>query len=240
MSTLLLRLAAPLQSWGTSSRFTRRTTERAPSKSGILGLLACAKGLRRVDPITDLIDLRVGVRVDQPGRLERDFHTARTRDGSESMPLSERFYLADAVFTAAVEGPDELIEGLRAALLRPAFPLFLGRRSCPPAGKLALGILEEPMITALDTIGWQASPRVTRAHTAPTVTLDIARDTVPDDDADLRRTSERDMPVSFDPAHRQYTWRTVVHTQTTIANPDYSGPVRSGSDPHDPMAVLGA
>lgn len=36
MSTLLLRLAGPLQSWGDSSRFTRRETRAEPTKSGVL------------------------------------------------------------------------------------------------------------------------------------------------------------------------------------------------------------
>ena len=34
MSTLLMRLAGPMQSWGTQSRFTVRDTGREPSKSG--------------------------------------------------------------------------------------------------------------------------------------------------------------------------------------------------------------
>ena len=41
---LVLRLAGPLQSWGSSSRFTRRSTEAFPTKSGIVGLLAAAQG----------------------------------------------------------------------------------------------------------------------------------------------------------------------------------------------------
>ncbi len=45
MSTLLLRLAGPMQSWGTQSRFTERDTGREPSKSGVVGLLAAAVGL---------------------------------------------------------------------------------------------------------------------------------------------------------------------------------------------------
>ena len=85
MSVLLLRLAGPLQSWGTSSRFVRRNTDRVPSKSGIIGLLAAAQGRRRIDPIEDPLHLRIGVRVDQPGHLERDFQTARTRDGASAM-----------------------------------------------------------------------------------------------------------------------------------------------------------
>ena len=49
MATLLLRLAAPLQSWGADSKFEVRKTEREPTKSGVLGLLAAALGLRRDD-----------------------------------------------------------------------------------------------------------------------------------------------------------------------------------------------
>ena len=38
MSTLLLRVAAPLQSWGIDSKFDIRRTGREPSKSGVIGL----------------------------------------------------------------------------------------------------------------------------------------------------------------------------------------------------------
>lgn len=37
MSTLLLRFAAPLQAWGTESKYDIRKTDREPSKSGIVG-----------------------------------------------------------------------------------------------------------------------------------------------------------------------------------------------------------
>ena len=47
MATLLLRLAAPLQSWGADSKFETRKTNREPTKSGVIGLLAAALGLRR-------------------------------------------------------------------------------------------------------------------------------------------------------------------------------------------------
>ncbi len=103
---LVLRLAGPLQSWGASSRFTRRTTESAPTKSGVVGLLAGAVGIERGDDtrLAPLAALRFGVRIDQPGTRIRDFHTAHHGVTGASMPLSERFYLADAVFVAAVEG----------------------------------------------------------------------------------------------------------------------------------------
>lgn len=46
MSTLLLRLAGPMQSWGTDSKFDVRRTGREPSKSGVIGLVAAGAGHR--------------------------------------------------------------------------------------------------------------------------------------------------------------------------------------------------
>ncbi|MBB0229045.1 type I-E CRISPR-associated protein Cas5/CasD, partial [Streptomyces calidiresistens] len=129
MTVLLLRLAGPLQSWGSAARFTRRGTENAPTKSGVLGLLAAAEGRSRNEDLSDLTALRFGVRIDQPGSRMRDFHTAHHADSGKSMPLSERFYLADAVFVAGVEGDAELIRRLYEAVLAPRFLPYLGRRS---------------------------------------------------------------------------------------------------------------
>ena len=116
MTTLLLLLAGPLQAWGDSSRFSRRDTRMVPTKSGVLGLLAAAQGLRRTDPLEDLVHLRFGVRSDQPGSLQRDFQTAIDWRTGKSMPLSYRYYLADARFVAGVEGPRPVVEGLAAVL----------------------------------------------------------------------------------------------------------------------------
>ena len=55
MTVLLLRLAGPLQAWGVKSRFTVRSTELAPTRSGIIGMLSAAIGRRRTDPIEDLV-----------------------------------------------------------------------------------------------------------------------------------------------------------------------------------------
>lgn len=129
MSVLALRLAGPLQSWGSSSRFTRRMTEDVPTKSGIIGLLAAAQGRRRSDPIEDLTGLQLAVRVDQSGELLRDFHTAHHLTSGEAMPLTHRFYRTDSVFLACIGGPQPMLEGLHEALQDPAFPLYLGRRS---------------------------------------------------------------------------------------------------------------
>lgn len=71
MATLLLRLAAPLQAWGADSKFETRKTGREPTKSGVIGLLAAALGLRRdeSEALTRLTGLRFGVRVEREGQL---------------------------------------------------------------------------------------------------------------------------------------------------------------------------
>ena len=50
MSILLLRLAGPMQSWGTQSRFLVRDTGMEPSKSGVIGLLSPLWGGRGRSP----------------------------------------------------------------------------------------------------------------------------------------------------------------------------------------------
>ena len=78
MSTLLLRFAGPVQSWGINSKFEVRRTENALSKSGVTGLLAAALGIRRDEDVSILNQLRLGVRTDQEGSLLKDFHTVHS------------------------------------------------------------------------------------------------------------------------------------------------------------------
>jgi CRISPR system Cascade subunit CasD len=77
MPTLLLRLQAPMQSWGISSHFTSRDTTREPTKSGVIGLICAAMGRPRDTDISDLAGLKMGVRVDREGILQKDFHVAQ-------------------------------------------------------------------------------------------------------------------------------------------------------------------
>ncbi|MEW6316028.1 MAG: type I-E CRISPR-associated protein Cas5/CasD, partial [Pseudomonadota bacterium] len=80
MPTLLLRLAGPMQSWGTTSRFDQRDTGKEPSKSGVIGLLAAALGIDREvwnDELKSLSALTMAVRHDRPGVLKRDYQTAQ-------------------------------------------------------------------------------------------------------------------------------------------------------------------
>ncbi|MFF3853731.1 type I-E CRISPR-associated protein Cas5/CasD [Micromonospora sp. NPDC002575] len=232
MSVLLLRLAGPLQSWGSSSRFARRGTEIAPTKSGVIGLLAAARGARRTEPLTDLLGLEFGVRLDQPGRILRDFQTARSLDGRHSAPLTYRFYLSDAVFLAAVGGERDLLDGLAEVLDRPRFPLYLGRRSCPPVGPISLGVHDLTLDDALATWPWLAAEWY-RRQAAREVRLEIIRDARPGEHA---TETVPDEPVSFDPARREHTWRSVSRRHADVTN-DLAE--RAGVAEHDPLSLLG-
>lgn len=175
MPTLLLRLAGPMQSWGTTSRFDQRDTGKEPSKSGVVGLLAAALGIDREqwnDDLQKLAALTMAVRHDRPGVPRRDFQTAGCAvsdtmiraDGSVSKDgvTSHRDYLADAVFLVGLEGPDRaLLERAHAALQNPAWPLALGRKSYVPAESVWLehGVVDTPLMAALAARSWLGMPR---------------------------------------------------------------------------------
>lgn len=236
MSTLVLRLAAPLQSWGVDSRFTERATNRAPTKSGIIGLLAAAQGRRRTDPIEDLLELVMATRIDQPGELLRDFHTAHHQVTGTPMPLSDRFYWSDAVFTAYVGGPQSLVEALRDAIQDPAFPLYLGRRACTPMFPLLLGC--EPtddVAHMVATTPWQASKRHQRSIKESSLSLSVQADASIYPTLAARRQL-RDVPLSFSPERRDYSSRAVVDLMVRVSNP--CAPVETADAGHDPFSAL--
>ncbi|MYR46297.1 type I-E CRISPR-associated protein Cas5/CasD [Streptomyces sp. SID5910] len=237
-SVLALRLAGPLQSWGASSRFTRRTTESAPTKSGVIGLLASAAGIERGDDtgLAPLSALRFGVRIDQPGSRIRDFHTAHHGVTGASLPLSERFYLADAVFVAAVEGEHALLTLLHEALRAPVYLPYLGRRSCPPSEPVDFGRYEDTTLeNVLASVPWQASAWYRRRHRTPE-SLTVLRERTATESAESADVL-CDQPVSFDAAHRRHALRTVVTTAVPTPLPAGGG---SPQDAHDPFAALDA
>ena len=201
MSTLLLRLAGPLQSWGTDSKFEVRRTENEPSKSGVIGLVAAALGIRRNEEISELNSLRMGVRVDQEGELMRDFHTAHSEKNSY---ITTRYYLADAVFLVGLESQDEeFLKKIEYALKHPAFPLFLGRRSCPPEAGLVVGIRPLFLEDALEQESWQGASW--RRRKMP-VKMRMQVECEPDD---MQGVMRKDRPVSYNFERRKYGYRRV-------------------------------
>lgn len=234
MSTLLLRLAAPLQSWGVDAKFERRGTERVPTKSGVIGLIAAALGHRRNESIDYLHYLHFGVRVDREGVLLRDYHTAKNKKVSY---VTNRYYLTDAVFLVGLEGDEKLLSGIEDALESPAFPLFLGRRSCPPEGQVSLGIrMGKTLLEALREETWLVSDWAKKRE-APQVRLRIVTDA---GEEAPNTYFQRDLPVTFDQTHRRFGFRRVFEPTSLIVSNSYSRrAVTLTPTVHDPMTELG-
>lgn len=156
MAVLLLRFAGPLQAWGTTSKFETRRTENFPTKSGVIGMIASAMGRSRIDSIDDLAQLDIGIRVEDPGQVMSDYHTVKPKKGTPY--ITTRCYLNDAVFLVGVESEDEQFLGqIEEALHHPAYPLFLGRRSCPPEQPLVLEQKQGSLESVLTEYPWTLS-----------------------------------------------------------------------------------
>ncbi|HEU5348620.1 MAG TPA: type I-E CRISPR-associated protein Cas5/CasD [Ktedonobacterales bacterium] len=230
-TTLLLRLAGPMQSWGTRSRFRDRDTGQEPSKSGVVGLLAATLGRTREASVDDLAALRMGVRVDRPGSVQTDFQTAgavhrvgdrygvaRAENPGTDTAISWRAYLADASFLVGLEGTtpeqEDLLVELNEALAAPVWPLFLGRKGYVPGWPIRLpdepphgpGLSSQSLEVALSTHAWVDEP--SRRGAVPVDgRLRLVLEVRPGETGSQARN---DQPLSFASADRRFTTRYVV------------------------------
>lgn len=144
-----------MASWGDIGYGRHRPTLPQPTRSAILGLVASTLGYGRdEDGLHAALATGIGVAVctEIPGQPLRDYHTAQapgrdrsrlraTRRDELAEPrhtlntiLSTREYVTDALYIVALwkrtpEGPT--LDAIAAALERPVYAPFLGRRSCP-------------------------------------------------------------------------------------------------------------
>ncbi|HEY9370582.1 type I-E CRISPR-associated protein Cas5/CasD [Streptomyces sp.] len=271
---LLVRLAAPLQSWGAVSRFSQRDTHSRPTKSAVIGLCAAALGRDRTDPVDDLAGLAFGVRADHPGTPVRDYHTVgagsfplRPRDiitdhrraaavaasmeaaegpgfghhaldswygapkkiGADPVSgtlvseqlsraslITERWYLSDAAFVVGLQHSDRaLLEEIAYSLEHPKRLLWLGRKSCPPSGTLAAGILPGTIAEAFTAKrllpeGRQETDTSSGSGRRPWAWIEAAP-------GDRGASPINDQPVSFDPERRVHATRWETRTRVSIA-----------------------
>lgn len=183
---------------------------------------------------------RVAVVTCDPGELLRDYHTAQVPSASQTKGwplvtrrdeiaamewarrvkgtageaiLSTRDYRADgrwiAAVTATAEAPYPL-EELEAALRRPRFVLYLGRKSCPPALPLEPQVVEAPtLIEALGRASFHTPDRLrgSRRPVAP---------------ASARRWAVRwepGVPVGLEPVSTAERWDDPVSRRRWLFRP---------------------
>jgi len=223
-NTLFLRLEGPLQAWGDTSKFVIRRTMDAPTKSGVLGLVCCAMGLSRQtarERLPELNGLALGVRIDRQGTRWWDYHTVGAgigmttaggglKTGAKGTLITRREYLADASFLVALQGDAKLIHDIAAAIASPKWPIFLGRKSCPPS----VPVLAKPregeswtnptchdgLKAALDAIPWR--PRYKADATLQNGTVETLLEWRPTSTGDVAPDDAEvwyDVPACFDP-----------------------------------------
>ena len=168
MEYLVIRLAAPMSSWGEPAVGEFRPSAAWPGDSSLIGLLGAAFGIDRLDidvqhALRDSLRFAVGVL--SAGDLLRDYHTAQVpgRSALKGRPhrtrrdellvtksdlntvLSTREYRQNGdwlVAIAATAASRWRLAEVASALQRPKFVLYLGRKSCPPAAPLAPRVID--------------------------------------------------------------------------------------------------
>lgn len=176
MRVLLLRLEAPLMALGGPVVDSRGPTRRFPGLAMVTGLLGNALGWRHGDaePLEGLQRrLRFATALVRPGTPLTDYQTVdlgrphmlgsrgwttrgrpegRGGASGEGTHIRLREHLADALLLVALRLEPELeaptLDDLAAGLLRPARPLFLGRKPCLPSAPL---LLKPPLETPFET-----------------------------------------------------------------------------------------
>lgn len=164
---LVFRLYGPMASWGEIAVGEDRHSALYPSRSALLGLLGAALGIERDDDLGQAAltnGYLFGVKLHNSGFPLRDFHTVqppyeskklryRTRRQEVTLVprdqlttlLTTREYVCDSFATVAVVAQADAFHSLAevvAALQKPVFPLYLGRKSCPLALPLAAKVAE--------------------------------------------------------------------------------------------------
>jgi CRISPR system Cascade subunit CasD len=170
MRWLVLKLNAPLASFGGEAVDARGVTRDFPAASALTGLLANALGTDRSDRTAlDTLQSRLifAARRDAEFVLGRmtDFQTAQlgaadhgwtthgTAEGRaggaatyQSPHIRTRDYHADTRMIVVLRmnpaGEPPTIDDLAAAVDRPCRPLFIGRKPCLPSGYLNAGFVE--------------------------------------------------------------------------------------------------
>ena len=148
----MLRLEGALQSWGESSAWDNRGTENFPTKSGVIGMLACAMGIPRGSrEIPELVQAAsFGIRADRLGTAVCDFQTVQGMPrvlNAAGKPrgniVSYRWYLQDASFLAVLQVPDAWRDRIEKALQNPKWCIYLGRKNCVPSRPVWDGVHTE-------------------------------------------------------------------------------------------------
>ncbi|WP_330351774.1 type I-E CRISPR-associated protein Cas5/CasD [Streptomyces sp. NBC_00582] len=229
MTTVLLRLSGPLQSYGTTSRWEERATLPRPTKSAVLGLLANALGPGHGP--SRFADLVFSVRCDRPGHLEEDFQTAG--GGHFGWPTAQ----------AAAAGITPTNSWYGAPRYPHTAPLAPSPASWKPADRGTVMAIKQYVVDASFLVGLsgctpQQTNRITTALAQPYGLLYLGRRSCPPSRPILYGTTAdgadvwpHRMPLVPEASTATpQVWRQGLPGPGTYAVPEQPGTTRSGPD----------
>lgn len=160
---LVFTLAARMASMGDLAGHERRGTGLWPARSALIGLIGAALGVRRSDREGQdaLRRLRFAVAAHDTGTPLRDYHTVQTVPQKFKRPATRadalrvakdahglnttitlRDYRSGVVYAVAAWDAPRPLSEIAEALIRPAFTLYFGRKSCPLSLPVAPEVVE--------------------------------------------------------------------------------------------------
>lgn len=157
MKYLKLTIKAPLMSFGdASSQYQNvRDTATNPTKSMIVGMVACAMGIDRKDSRVEELSKSIIVKtttINKNATLWRDYQNAHIRGfdkqghyGSKNDKNIQRWktYIANGSYIVFVGCEDDvLLKNIYSSLQRPYWPLFVGRKCCT----LSSGVVSDSFV----------------------------------------------------------------------------------------------
>lgn len=219
-----------MQSWGSESMYDNRETDSMPTKSGVIGIIAAALGMKRNESLEELQSLGFGVRIDLQGIKLNDFQITEMGEKLNSN-LSNRAYLSDAIFLVGLESANkEFLKKIEDALKYPKYSVFLGRRSCPPTQPLVLGIRNSELYPSLLDENWLVPEwrQESLFRYTDNLYLRIIMDSI------QGSSVKKDVPLSFSPFKREYGYRYVKEMPGKVVTKESF----SVSTEHDPMSEL--
>ena len=151
---LVWTIAGPMGSFGESARAERRRTALIPPRSALAGMVAAALGIERGDDSAHGALNRYGFAVQSLGESTplRDYHTVQsvpesvTDTAARGAAISRAGHRIHTLVTIRdyrtviamratmwADTPRWTLAEIAQALRAPAFPLYMGRKSCPLA-----------------------------------------------------------------------------------------------------------
>lgn len=145
MKYIKLTIQAPLMSFGddTSKYQNTRDTATKPTKSAMIGLVACAMGIPRDDPRIGKLknDLTIyTTTINKDASLWQDYQNAHIREidrignyGSSNDKNVQRWktYILNGKYVVFIGSDDvDQLKSIHDSISNPFWPLFIGRKCC--------------------------------------------------------------------------------------------------------------